>query len=111
MSQCAWLMAALTLGGCGDSSNTNANPSLTTRPVATVYQINADEENGRVGCYKEPTVMSYRLTWVMDQDLVDLVSRDTRTVRRNNEFWVHVYPRLAVHAACYINTRYLIPYR
>jgi len=111
MNQCAWLLAALALGGCEDSSNETNGAPLVSRPVATVYQIDADEDNERVGCYSEPTVTSKRLAWVYQDQFVDLVSpNNPRTLRRNNEFWVHVYPRLAVRAACYINTRYLIPY-
>lgn len=104
---CGLLLASALVSGCDSETQPTAQSDpLTTRPVATVYHVRTG--TGAATCYKKPDGQAISTT-LNNGQVVDLVSVKEGTLQRNDEFWLHVYPRLGHRPSCYINTRYLVP--
>lgn len=101
------LVATLLLGGCEQKTPLAIAELPPTRVVATVYEVQTD--TGEVPCYQAPDAHATRVTQLRDKQVVDLVSPPVGMVKQGEEYWLHVYPRLNRHSACYINIRYLMP--
>ena len=97
------------------SFNTNLMPSTVnhsspvdvTRKVATIYQIQATDLG--VACLHEPNTKARTSNILKNGQLVDLVALEEGMIKRGEDYWLHVYPRLSHRPACYINTRALVP--
>jgi len=101
------LCAALMLGGC---KNETSQPSVElppTRTVATVYR--AITETGGIKCYRAADSNAPLVTQLSNGQLADLVDAAEGTLKRGNDFWLHIYPRLGHRPSCYINVRNLMP--
>lgn len=108
MYYCGFLLAASLLGGCKDETTQPTTVELPpTRIVATVYETQSD--SGDTLCFREPDAVAHIVTVLRDGQLVDLVSLEEGTLKRGDQFWLHVYPRLGHRPSCYINTRQLVP--
>ena len=89
------------------STSTHSSPVDVTRKVATIYQIQADDQG--VACLHEPTAKARTTNILKNGQLVDLVALEEGMVKEGQDYWLHVYPRLSHRPACYINTRALVP--
>lgn len=108
MYYCGLLLAASLLGGCKDETTQPTTVELPpTRVVATVYAANDD--SGATPCFRAPDATSHIVTLLRNGQLADLVSLQEGTLKRGDQFWLHVYPRLGHRPSCYINTRQLVP--
>ena len=89
------------------STVNHSSPVELTRKVATIYQIQANDQG--VACLHEPNVKARPTNILRNGQLVDLVALEEGMVKRGQDYWLHVYPRLSHRPACYINTRALVP--
>lgn len=107
MYYCGLLVAAALLGGCKQETAQPAVELSPTRVVATVYATNDD--SGNTPCYRAPDANSHIVTLLRNGQLTDLVSLKEGTIKRGEQYWLHVYPRLGHRPSCYINTVQLVP--
>ena len=84
-----------------------SSPVDTTRKVATIYQIQAGAQC--VACLHEPNTKARTTNILKNGQLVDLVALEEGMVKKGQDYWLHVYPRLSHRPACYINARALVP--
>jgi hypothetical protein len=108
MYYCRWLVLAVLLGGCNDSTIPTMPVEVPEkRVVATVYAVNA--LGGFVTCYRAPDSQSPSVTTLNNGQLVDLVSVQEGMIPHGSQWWLHVYPRLGHRSSCYINVEGLVP--
>jgi hypothetical protein len=89
------------------STVNRSSPVDVTRKVATIYQIQAGDQG--VACLHEPNTKARTTNILKNGQLVDLVALEEGMVKKGQDYWLHVYPRLSHRPACYINTRALVP--
>ncbi len=89
------------------STVNRSSPVDITRKVATIYQIQAGDQG--VACLHEPNTKARTTNILKNGQLVDLVALEEGMVKKGQDYWLHVYPRLSHRPACYINTRALVP--
>ncbi|HPQ95646.1 MAG: hypothetical protein KDI44_13290 [Thiothrix sp.] len=109
----ALVLAGFSASGCQDSPSFASTllPVTSGRQVATVYRVHLPADGQNVPCYRQLTVRDVVNAWLLEGDLVVLVDVDEGMYRRDDGYWLHVYPPLSHRPTCFVDTRYLIPYR
>ena len=102
---------SLLLTACNDTGKAFAIADINGRPVATVYKITTGAFNfSPIACRRAPAQNADTMIHLYAGTLVDLVSVEEGMLKRDNSYWLHVYPPLSHRPSCYIDVRYLVPY-
>ncbi|HPE59632.1 MAG TPA: hypothetical protein PLB10_04775 [Thiolinea sp.] len=109
----ALVLTGFSTSGCQDSPSfaSTVAPFINGRQVATVYRVRLPENGTNVPCYRQLRVRNEVNAWLLEDDLVTLVDMDEGMYQRDGGYWLHVYPPLSHRPTCFVDTRYLIPYR
>lgn len=99
------------LTACADNGNILTIADLSSRPIATVYKVNTAAINyAPVECRRSPAQNAQVMIRLYNGSLVDLVAIEEGMLKRDNLYWLHVYPPLSHRPSCYIDVRYLVPH-
>lgn len=105
------IMHTALLTACTDNGNILTIADLSSRPIATVYKVNTAAINyAPIECRRSPTKNADVMIRLYNGSLVDLVAIEEGMLKRDNLYWLHVYPPLSHRPSCYIDVRYLVPY-
>ena len=105
------LFNTILLTACTDNGNVLTIADLSSRPIATVYKVNTVALNYTpIECRRSPAQTAEVMIRLYNGSLVDLVSIEEGMLKRDNLYWLHVYPPLSHRPSCYIDVRYLVPY-
>lgn len=99
------------LTACTDNGNLLNIADISSRPIATVYKVNtASIDYAPIECRRSPAKNAAVMIRLYNGSLVDLVALEEGMLKRDDRYWLHVYPPLSHHPSCYIDVRYLVPY-
>jgi hypothetical protein len=105
------LFSITLLSACVDNGNVLNIADISSRPIATVYKINTAAINyAPIECRRQPATNAEVMIRIYNGSLVDLVSIEEGMLKRDDSYWLHVYPPLSHRPSCYIDVRYLAPY-
>ncbi|MFI0399882.1 MAG: hypothetical protein ACH34X_12410 [Thiolinea sp.] len=99
------------LTACMDNGNILNIADISSRPIATVYKVNTITiDYAPIECRRSPAKNSDVMIRLYNGSLVDLVALEEGMLKRDDTYWLHVYPPLSHRPSCYIDVRYLVPY-
>ncbi|HPY40569.1 MAG TPA: hypothetical protein PLM98_08630 [Thiolinea sp.] len=99
------------LSACTDNGSILNIADVSSRPIATVYKVNTTAiDYAPIECRRAPVATADVMIRLYNGSLVDLVAIEEGMLKRDNTYWLHVYPPLSHRPSCYIDVRYLVPY-
>lgn len=99
------------LSACTDNGSLLNIADVSSRPIATIYKVNtAAIDYAPIECRRMPANDAEVMIRIYNGSLVDLVALEEGMLKRDNTYWLHVYPPLSHRPSCYIDVRYLVPY-
>lgn len=99
------------LTACTDNGNLLNIADMSSRPIATVYKVNTAALNyAPIECRRAPAQKAEVMIRLYNGSLVDLVAIEEGMLKRDDSYWLHVYPPLSHRPSCYMDVRYLVPY-
>ena len=99
------------LTACTDNGNILNIADISSRPIATVYKVNTVAiDYAPIECRRSPAKNAEVMIRLYNGSLVDLVALEEGMLKRDDTYWLHVYPPLSHRPSCYIDVRYLVPY-
>jgi len=105
------LFSTSLLTACMDNGNILNIADISSRPIATVYKVNTVAINyAPIECRRSPAKNADVMIRLYNGSLVDLVALEEGMLKRDDTYWLHVYPPLSHRPSCYIDVRYLVPY-